>query len=172
MPFFLGIHVWLEVEGRALPEYKHQLDQRRTTCFIASQEGKVSDFHHRLIGLPMVHFSEILCPFPESGTCRDRPQGKRIPGRFEHHQWHLTSELIRCPLWLGMAAGSGMLLARDTHAAMLSGQARREGFESPFLFARLKTTDDESEACRNENRLQELGTIRVCLVRSLSWSQV
>ena len=41
MPSALGVHVWIEVDGMILPEYHIQLDQRRTTCFVPSQEGKV-----------------------------------------------------------------------------------------------------------------------------------
>lgn len=74
----------------------------------------------------------------------------------------------------GIAAGSGLLLATDSHATMLSGQTRWEGLESPFQFARLRTTDDEAEACQDENRLRELGTIRVQIewvdvVRQEAW---
>lgn len=44
MPFALGVHVWIEVEGSTLPEYKIQVDRRRVTCFIPSQEEKVLKF--------------------------------------------------------------------------------------------------------------------------------
>jgi hypothetical protein len=47
------------------------------------------------------------------------------------------------------------------HATSISGHTRWEGLESPFLFARLRTTDDESQACQDETRLRELGTVRV-----------
>lgn len=41
MPFALGVHVWIEVDGIPLPEYQIQVGEHRTTCFIPSQEGKV-----------------------------------------------------------------------------------------------------------------------------------
>ncbi|KIJ51527.1 hypothetical protein M422DRAFT_65482 [Sphaerobolus stellatus SS14] len=61
----------------------------------------------------------------------------------------------------GIAAGAGLLLPTDIHATSISGQTRWEGFEAPFVFAKLKTTDDETEACQDERRLRDLGTIRI-----------
>jgi len=61
----------------------------------------------------------------------------------------------------GMAAEAGLLLPNDMRPTCISGQTRLEGIESPFMFARLRTTDDETEACRDERHLDDLGTIRV-----------
>ncbi|KAF8525875.1 hypothetical protein BU17DRAFT_62434 [Hysterangium stoloniferum] len=68
----------------------------------------------------------------------------------------------------GISAGAGLLLSTDTHATTISGQTRWENYESPFVFAKLRTTDDEDEACQDERRLRDLGTVRV----QMEWVQV
>ena len=40
----------------------------------------------------------------------------------------------------------------------------------PFQFARLQTTDDDDEACQDETRLRELGTVRVGIRSSYALS--
>ena len=66
----------------------------------------------------------------------------------------------------GIASGAGLLLDTDVHATTISGQTRWEGLESPFQFARLRTTDNDDEACQDEARLRELGTVRVRRIAS------
>ncbi|KAF8518227.1 hypothetical protein JB92DRAFT_2903901 [Gautieria morchelliformis] len=128
----LGVHVWIEVEGTALPEYRIQKDRRRTTCFIPSQEGK------------------------------------KFCVRFQNAT-HAPVAALRGNIYLdGIASGAGLLLATDVHATTISGQTRWEGLESPFLFAKLRTTDNEAEACQDETRLRELGTVRV----QIEWVEV
>ncbi|KAF8591175.1 hypothetical protein K439DRAFT_1065583 [Ramaria rubella] len=110
-------------------------------------------------------------------TCHIPSQeGKKFSIRFRHaHAGSMVA--LRGNIFLdGIASGAGLLLATDMHACMISGQTRWEGLESPFQFARLKTTDDESEACQDEARLRELGTIRVQIewvnvVRQEEWRQ-
>ena len=71
---------------------------------------------------------------------------------------------------IGIASGAGLLLDIDVHATTISGQTRVEGLEMPFQFARLQTTDDDDEACQDETRLRELGTVRVGIRSSYALS--
>jgi len=51
MPTHRGFSAWIEVEGRALPEYLVAIDDSatRVSCWISSEEGKVGR-SFRLVG--------------------------------------------------------------------------------------------------------------------------
>lgn len=93
-------------------------------------------------------------------TRKERAQYSRIRlfGRQVDNLWN-AAQIEGSFYFIGISACSSMFSSNA--ASIRGGRTHLKDYEAPFLFARLRTTDNEDEACQDESRIRELGSIKV-----------
>lgn len=69
----------------------------------------------------------------------------------------------KCFLFISASVASKLARLNGPTLVVRGGDTDLDGYEAPFLFTRLRTTDNEDEACQDEFRIRELGSVKVVI---------